>query len=343
MKPHILLFQSSLFKPNLPLLSLLLQLNSPLLTLSSSPPPVTSPPWARSAYGKDPPVTPLLPSSLARSTTELTCDHRLYQGYTLRPGDRTLIKLAPSFFSSGASMPSAVLCLWKFFPTESCRISLSCPHFSIASKAPFVCQGKLITKVGVRSAKQWCGRSRPPPLRTTGSLLVGYMALSRTSSTAPSRDAFTCSLSCKKKTSIAGSLKDPDRSCYCGLANQQRQTRRKKKQQSRAKKKQQSRGKQKQRRKQSGQRKKYSWRNLALDFVNPDQENPSSKSKNPGQEKLSSKSKQRAAPFSSMNSTSPTPPCRQSARSSPTPPCRQSVESSEELLLRRALCPGRQV
>ena len=35
------------------------------------------------------------------------------QGYTLRPGDRTLIKLLPSFFSPGASMPSAVLCLWK--------------------------------------------------------------------------------------------------------------------------------------------------------------------------------------------------------------------------------------
>ena len=97
-------------------------------------------------------------------------------------------------------------------------------------------------------------------------------------------------------------MKDPDSSCYCGLANQQRQTRRKQKQQ--------SRGKQKQRRKQSGQRKKYSWRNLALDFVNPDQEKQpgqekeSSKSKQPGQEKPSSKSKQQAAPFSSMFSIS---------------------------------------
>ena len=35
------------------------------------------------------------------------------QGYTLRPGDQTRVQLLPTFFPSGASMPSAVLCLWK--------------------------------------------------------------------------------------------------------------------------------------------------------------------------------------------------------------------------------------
>ena len=32
----------------------------------------------------------------------------------------------------------------QFFPTEGCRISLSCPHFSIASTAPSVCQGDYV-------------------------------------------------------------------------------------------------------------------------------------------------------------------------------------------------------
>ena len=32
----------------------------------------------------------------------------------------------------------------QFFPTEGCRISLSCPHFSIASKASSVCQGDYV-------------------------------------------------------------------------------------------------------------------------------------------------------------------------------------------------------
>ena len=81
MKPHILPFHR-FFYPDFSLLFLLLQVNSPnhslqTLQMPSSPPPVTS--LLRDLYRKDPPVKSLLPSSLARSTAELTCDHRLYQ------------------------------------------------------------------------------------------------------------------------------------------------------------------------------------------------------------------------------------------------------------------------
>ena len=44
----------------------------------------------------------------------------------------------------------------QFFPTEGCRISLSCPHFSIASKASSVCQGDYVGGGGFFSSVFKC-------------------------------------------------------------------------------------------------------------------------------------------------------------------------------------------
>ena len=80
MKPPILTFYS--FQPLFSLLSLIMQLCSPVGSVDSLPmhsSPSLKSLLLKSESRKDPPVKPLLTSSLARSAAELTCDHRLYQ------------------------------------------------------------------------------------------------------------------------------------------------------------------------------------------------------------------------------------------------------------------------
>ena len=113
-----------------------------------------------------------LPRSSRTSPTPLTCDHRLYQGYTLRPGDQASLHLPPSSPSPGLSLPSAALCLWKFHATQGCRIAFSCRHFYIPQVSS-TCQDKLITKVVSLTPTTLCTSRWAPGPPTSGAATRG--------------------------------------------------------------------------------------------------------------------------------------------------------------------------
>ena len=61
-----------------------------------------------------------------RTATRLNCDGRFYRGYNMKLGDTGTIL-------SSQTQDSTRLCLFKFYPSNNCKIRFSCDTFVVSS------------------------------------------------------------------------------------------------------------------------------------------------------------------------------------------------------------------
>ena len=95
-----------------------------------------------------------------RTSTRLNCDGRFYRGYNMKLGDTGTIL-------SSQTQDSTRLCLFKFYPSNNCKIRFSCDTFVVSSgynsgSCPskviqsFLCKGGRTAHFQSQSERQGC-------------------------------------------------------------------------------------------------------------------------------------------------------------------------------------------